>query len=332
MIEFDASGVHDRARSTQHPLSTEASAGSDDAPAGGAQAERMHPVLRQELDRNDGLLAVRGLGVPRWAVSNAIRAGHLERVHPGVYRDPALPPDRLRAAALYVGERGALSHTTALGVWGLTPLLEPVHATVARGVRLRSSPVIAIHSRAAEDLRIVPRRGLAVTPVEDALVDSWPLLPEPIRTAGLIEAVGQRMTIPSRVATAMGRARHLPDRRALRVLVDKLVRGCRSQLELFGLDAVFAGLPFMERQVRMTVGGQTYYLDAYAERHKLNVELDGASWHGSPEQRERDLRRDAALATAGIRVVRFTYRMMVSDPAAVRAQVGRLLGEGPAAR
>ncbi len=169
---------------------------------------------------------------------------------------------------------------------------------------------------------------MRVTSVEDALVASWSLLPEPIRTAALIEAVNRRMTLPSRIAMTMSRAGNLPERRALLKLVDKLVRGCRSQLELFGLAEVLRGLPHVQRQVRMVVGGQTYYLDAYAESKKLDIELDGTAWHSTPEQRERDLRRDAALATAGIRVVRFTYRMMVSDPMAVRAQLRRLLGEG----
>lgn len=288
----------------------------------------MHSVLRQELDRNDGLVDVRGLGVPRWAVSNALRDGRLERVHPGVYGDPNGSWDPLRAATLYIGERGALSHTTALSVWGLAPPHERVHATVIRGTRLRSSRALVIHSRSAEDLRTIARQELKVTPVEDALVASWPLLPEPIRTAALIEAVNQRMTLPSRIAMTMSRSGNVAERRALLKLVDKLVRGCRSHLELFGLDEVFSGLPHVQRQVRMVIGGQTYYLDAYAESKRLDIELDGASWHSAPEQRERDLRRDAALATVGIRVVRFSYRMMVSDPMAARAQLRRLLGEG----
>jgi very-short-patch-repair endonuclease len=287
----------------------------------------MHPVLRKELDRNNGLLAIAHLpeGVPRWAVFNASRRGHIERVHPGIYRDTARPVDVLGAAALYTRGRGALSHTTALSVWGLASPTADIHLTVPTGVRLRSHADVKIHIRAEKDLRILQRQGLPIMPVEDAIVDGWPLLTEPDRTGCVFEAVGRRMTLPSRIAMAMSRTPHLRERQGLRLLIDKLVRGCHSPLELFGLDYVFEGLPPFARQVRMAVGGRTYYLDAYAERYRLNVELDGASWHSAPEQRELDLRRDAALATAGIQVVRFSYRRLVSETEAVRAQLSSLL-------
>jgi hypothetical protein len=117
------------------------------APSLMGSLDRMHPILRQELDRNDGLLVVRRLpaGVPRWALSNATRAGHLERVHPGVYRDPAKPDDPLRSAAAYVGDLGALSHTTAAHIWGFAASAKIVHVTVPRGVRIRSTEAIIVH-------------------------------------------------------------------------------------------------------------------------------------------------------------------------------------------
>jgi len=44
------------------------------------------------------------------------------------------------------------------------------------------------------------------------------------------------------------------------------------------------------------------------------VEVDGFAYHSSREAFERDRRRDARLQAAGYRVVRFTYRQIVSDP------------------
>jgi very-short-patch-repair endonuclease len=289
----------------------------------------MHPILAQELDRHDGLVAVRHLpaGVPRWAVFNAARAGRIERVHPGVYRDVKRPLDPLRAAALYADGKGALSHTTALSIWGLHPArVSEVHLTVAREVRLRSTAALKIHTRA--ESRTVYRQGFPVTPLEDSLIDAWPLLPHPVRLGCVLEAVGRRMTTPDRVATALSRSRRLPDRGALRTLIDQVARGCRSYLEIFGVDQVFDGLPYFARQVQVRVGEHTYYLDAYAESQRLDVELDGASWHASQQQRERDLRRDAALATAGIHVVRFSYQRLVEEPLAVREDLRRILRRG----
>jgi very-short-patch-repair endonuclease len=62
-------------------------------------------------------------------------------------------------------------------------------------------------------------------------------------------------------------------------------------------------------------------LDAAWPDVKLAVELDGAAFHGSPEARERDLRRDAALAALGWVVLRFSYRRLMREPEACRAEI-----------
>lgn len=58
---------------------------------------------------------------------------------------------------------------------------------------------------------------------------------------------------------------------------------------------------------------------------KVNFELDGRKWHSSAVARERDARRDAALAAMGIMVVRFTHDQLVRTPDLVRAQVLAIL-------
>jgi very-short-patch-repair endonuclease len=55
------------------------------------------------------------------------------------------------------------------------------------------------------------------------------------------------------------------------------------------------------------------------------VETDGAATHLTPTAFEEDRRRDAALAVAGLRVVRFTWRQITQDPRAVDATVRALL-------
>jgi very-short-patch-repair endonuclease len=174
---------------------------------------------------------------------------------------------------------------------------------------------------------VVRRSSLEVTALDDTLVDVWPMLHEPARTGCVLEAVSQRMTLPDRVAAAMGHVSHLRGRAALARLVDRLAQGCRSHLEIFGADRVFTGSEFagLRRQARVRVDSRTYYLDAYAERERVDFELDGSSWHRGQEQRERDLRRDAALATVGILVVRFTYKRLVSNPDDVQQEASAVL-------
>jgi len=294
----------------------------------------MHPVLLAELELQGGLIVIAALPetLPRWAVDNALRTGELVRVWPGVYRSASRDVDPRAAALTYAGAAAALSHTSALVIWGLLPV-EPdqqVHVTISRERRLRSASGLVLHTRlgfTADPPQVVARSGLRVTALADSLVAAWPMVPEPQRVGMLVDAVSERMTLPLRIAEAVGRVPKLTHRTALIKVVDRLAAGCRSHLELFGADHVFVGrdLPEFQRQAPVTVDGRTYYLDLYAERERVNVELDGASWHGSAQQRERDLRRDAALATRGILVVRYTYQRLVRDPAEVRRELRRIL-------
>jgi very-short-patch-repair endonuclease len=178
-----------------------------------------------------------------------------------------------------------------------------------------------------EPPHVVVRSGLPVTRLERTIVDAWPLLPPSQRPAPLIRAVNERLTTPDRVADALADAPRLVDRAALRTLLDRLASGCRSALEIWGHDHVFtgAGMPPFRRQVRVRVRDRTCYLDVYAEAERVDFELDGAASHGSPRQREADLRRDALLATVGILVVRFSHHRLLYETDAVRREVLEIL-------
>jgi very-short-patch-repair endonuclease len=52
----------------------------------------------------------------------------------------------------------------------------------------------------------------------------------------------------------------------------------------------------------------------------LAVEMDVAAYHGSREQREKDIRRDALLATVGWQTLRFGYRPLTGDPEGCRRE------------
>ena len=71
----------------------------------------------------------------------------------------------------------------------------------------------------------------------------------------------------------------------------------------------------------MTVAGRTYFLDAAYDDVLLAVEMDGAAWHGSRDQREEDISRDALLATVGWQTLRFGYRRLTGAPAACRRDI-----------
>ncbi|MDG4810358.1 DUF559 domain-containing protein [Micromonospora sp. WMMD1120] len=309
----------------------------------------MDARLRALLDRRGGLATRHEVlsVAPPWTLQGACRTGRLARVLPEVYVDTALlrgtPPElpvlarmepelARRAALAYGGDRAALSRLTALDVWGLRrqPPGEPVHLDLPANSGRRAWPHLVVRHRAgfvAEAPHVVIRGGSRVTRLDRTLVDCWPLLPMGDRPSVLIRAVNDRRTTPQRLVAALHEVPRLPDRWALRRLVARLAAGCRSPLEIWGHDHVFTGpgMPIFARQARVRVGTRTIYLDMFAEAERVNIELDGATSHGDPAEREIDLRRDALLATAGIVVVRFSHRRLIADPAQVRQETLTIL-------
>ncbi|MEV1132218.1 DUF559 domain-containing protein [Agromyces sp. NPDC049794] len=308
----------------------------------------MNRELRELVERGGGLVtrAVACQVVPDWVLERACRDGELLRVLPGVF----VPPHRLvpgsrcavhrldpalarRAALAWADGRAALSHLSALAVWDLHRPVggETVHLTVPAASGLRHQPgVLVHHSRDMTLLEppcVVVRSGLPVTRLERTLVDSWPMLASADRRAPVIRAVNDRLTTPERLAAALAVAPRLTGRAELRTLLRRLADGCRSPLEIWGHERVFTGpgMPAFRRQERVRVGRRTMYLDLFAERERVAIELDGATTHGDPRQREIDLRRDALLATVGILTVRFAHRRLVHEPDEIRRETRAIL-------
>ncbi|MGK5740958.1 DUF559 domain-containing protein [Micromonospora sp. URMC 103] len=309
----------------------------------------MDPVLRELVERGGGLVTrtLAGQVVPEWTLRRACARGDLVRVLPEVYAAanlllPATPEVPLvsrldpvvghRAALAWARGRAVLSHLSALDAWGLhrQTVGAPLHlaAPVAAGIRTRPGVVVhRLRGLTREPGEVRRRGGLSVLRLERTLVDSWPLLPAADRRAPVIRAVNDRMTTPERLVTALADAPRIAHRADLRTLLRRLAEGCRSPLEIWGHERVFTapGMPRFRRQARVRVGRRTMYLDLFAERERVDVELDGAASHGDPRQREVDLRRDALLATVGILVVRFSHRRLVHESDAVRRETLAIL-------
>jgi very-short-patch-repair endonuclease len=272
--------------------------------------------------------------VPAHVVTYALGAGHLLRLYQGVYADPQLLDRRLRLrAAVRYGQRSgaALSHLSALEVWGLWESAErtPVHLMTAQTCRLRGAGLVVHRANGftIDPPHVLIRQGLPVTSLERSVVDSWPILPPERRREPVIRAVAGRRTRPARLRDALRGRRRLSDRTAFTRVLDLLDLGCHSPLEIWGHEHVFTGpgMPEFGRQVPIKLGSRTVYLDLFAEEEMVNFELDGWDGHGTRADRERDLRRDAALARLGILVVRFTRHRLVNEPEVVRQEVLAIL-------
>jgi len=81
------------------------------------------------------------------------------------------------------------------------------------------------------------------------------------------------------------------------------------------------GLPMWVREHPFSIGPHQYRVDAYVPVWRLVIEVDGRNWHARVGDFERDRRRDNELAARGIQVIRFTYRMLKTDPAGCLATI-----------
>lgn len=266
------------------------------------------------------------------SVSRWIGAGRLVRLHPGWVTAPEFADDwtvRAHAATGYTG--GPLSHMSALAVHGVVDnRVTRLDVTVTSERKLRTSRWLRVH-RTRSRPAVVRAEGLPATTVARALVDTWGDAHrvralrgfDSVARAACLRATRERVVTTGELSAELGLRPELPGRAGLVELVGLIAGGCQSELEIFGVRHVLAvpGLPPVRQQHRLVLPGGPVFLDAAWPEVKLAVELDGAAFHGSPEARERDLRRDAALAALGWVVLRFSYRQLTRHPDRCRAQI-----------
>ncbi len=283
-------------------------------------AEQHGLATRQDLLRR----------VPRTVVDGMVERGQLQRVFPHVYTargNPAAGDRRFRAALLSVGPHAALSHRTALAIRGLVEHTGPVHVVVDHRRRQAGSHDLRVHRQAGWDDRedaVELVRGLRVTTLADSVVDSWPDLPRNSRRPLLLDVVRSTGLDAAGLTRAAARRPNIGGRRDLARAIALLGDGVTSELEALGVEKVFThpAIPRSRGQLKVTcTDGVVRFLDRAWKEAMLAVELDGAAFHTSPEDRQRDLHRDAVLASMGWLVLRFTYAEVLRDPDGVRAKV-----------
>jgi very-short-patch-repair endonuclease len=289
------------------------------------------PVIREAIESNGGLATRRQLlrHVPGLILDGYVGRKHLVRVYPHVYRLRGSADDDmvvLRAALLHAGPDAALSHTTALAVWGHRQLDRPIHLTVDQGIRRAGAADLVVHRRKNFDpdsSQCVTRRGLRITTLARTVIDSWPLLPPAERRPLALDLARRGLVTAKGLDEALAERPNVPGRRTLRQTIDLIADGCQSELEAHGVLNVFRhrSLPPSVGQFRVALPTGSIRLDRAWPEVKLAVELDGARHHTSPEDRQRDLARDAALAALGWVVLRFTFADVLRDAKAVRARV-----------
>jgi very-short-patch-repair endonuclease len=269
------------------------------------------------------------VGYTRNTVRTAVDAGHLHRIHRGVYavgHTKLTLAGRRMAAVLAGGPEALLSHRSAVAHWGLRPTpsgkievtVPGPHRTGPAAIRIHNVRTIDPADRAVHD-------GIPVTSVPRALLDyasvagsHWLRLAA--ETAQRLELLDGR-----ELAELFERHRGRPGIKALRGVTAELddeAPWTQSEAE----DAFLAlvrryGLP--EPRVNVIVAGEL--VDFHWPQQRLVVEVDGWRFHKGRRRFEEDRRRDVKLQLAGQRVARVTKRRIEREPSVLAAELGGLL-------
>ncbi len=139
----------------------------------------------------------------------------------------------------------------------------------------------------------------------------------------------RRLSGPLSLEDLMDRHPGGPGNKALRAILAKGRIGAditRSELEdrfLAFLDG--AGLARPRVNMLVDAAGRQLEVDCAWPSRRLIVELDGHATHATARGYEGDRARDRALAAAGWRVVRVTWRALHEDPTALSSELRSLL-------
>lgn len=284
----------------------------------GPDGVRTARELISEVDKNS---------LTRWVAS-----GSLVRPLPGVLALPSAAGTwRGRATAAVRWSGGHLCGRSALALWDIVGAPGP-HVHLAVG-RRRSIPVVPdwLRPHRVE----VPTWGVAggfeVTLPARSVVEAWghahaaggTARDVEIARSAVIGSLQRRRATVREVRRELARHPSLPGRAALAHLVELVGAGSHSEFEIWGLTHLLdiPGLPPAELQLSLPTRIGVLHLDAGWRAARLGVELDGAAFHGSPDQREADLRRDAAALAEGWAILRISRRRGMAEPAACRAEV-----------
>ncbi|MEA2395064.1 MAG: hypothetical protein QOJ82_2955 [Solirubrobacteraceae bacterium] len=135
----------------------------------------------------------------------------------------------------------------------------------------------------------------------------------------------RRRAQPRQRRRALGHPPHRRKRTATRRALQRALDQAEI-LELFDLTALDA-----IARAHAGQGGAGHLVDFLFTDQRLVVEVDGYRYHHTRKAFERDRQRDAILAQAGYRVLRFTHRQIAREPATVTAALRAAAARPPAA-
>jgi very-short-patch-repair endonuclease len=273
------------------------------------------------------LAQLRDLGWSASGVRSRVARGHLHRVHNGVFAvgHPLLSWNgQLIAAVLACGPRSALSHFAATGHLELMPRGRPPIDVTSASRTGRSRPGIRSHCGTLLLRDVVVKENIRCTSVARTILDVADHLSPRALERVVDQAEVQRLfdmrAMDDVLARSAGRRGAAKLRAVLAVQHEPALT--MSEIEELML-AICVDFKLPRPIVNEYVEGEK--VDFHWPQDRVIAETDGRYWHGTARRRENDLARDRRLQLAGWRVLRFSWRAVAQEPAAVAAELAAFL-------
>jgi len=293
-------------RNCQHPevSSRGAPERAVDAAIGRVAARQNGNITRRQL---------LDLGVGDGGIAWRVSIGRLYRVFRGVYSvgRPAISPQQLAAAAvLACGPGAALSHSSAMTLWGFWRHWDkPFEVTVVGDRRTKGIRVHRSTTLRRRDIRT--QLGIRTTTPARTLIDMSPRLKDKALKRNVNNALNSLWLTEDQLADTLARHPTAPGTKRIAKLIGLAGTPTRSGWEdefpafcaKYGLPAPVMGMP---------MGG--YILDALFVDEGVIVELDSWRFHRGKPAFETDRERDAEMLARGLVTVRITEERLDERP------------------
>lgn len=291
---------------------------------------RQHRELGRLAAAQHGVVSHRqlsALGYSRAAIARGVKGGRLFPVFRGAYgvgHPPTSSHAVCMAAVLSCGRGALLSHSSSSWLWGLgapapvkPEITVPQRGHCREGIVIHHSTILEPSDRAEQEL--LPTTSIPRTLLDLAGSGGMRRLRGTVdraRRRGLLD-IGAIDSLLVRSGGHRGRA---PLSDAVRIYREEVFDRARS--ELLFLDLIKkAGLP--PPAINYVILG--IEVDAYWERERFAVEIDGWEAHGNRASFEKDPVQLEDLKLAGIDAIRITAKRIETRPREVADRLSRHL-------
>jgi very-short-patch-repair endonuclease len=271
-------------------------------------------------------------GLSRHSIDRRSKSGFLRSLHAGVYLiGPVLPPRAREHAAVLACGGGVISHRSAALVREILPqsaddgIVDIVpHDRLQRGRR----PGIRAHRITLRHDEIATVERLTVTTPARTLLDLAPTLAARDLEQAFATAERAYPDIRARATALLLRYPRRRGTRALRALVQPGFTPAftRSRAEEVLLALLRSG-GLAQPETNVLLNG--FEVDFFWRSARLVVEVDGFEFHASRPAFNADRQRDIALNSAGLRVIRLSWRQITQQRDRTLVQLAQMLARAP---